>query len=107
MLRGNGGAAVTSLFTVAVTCETIITVIIKKKAKNGETADGLWIVSFHVRKITLGDVYANFLRAGAGFVSYRKLIINSGKVQGDLKMNGYCRIRKNFLKRLLQSSLVF
>lgn len=49
-------------------------------------------MSFLVRKITLGDVYANFLRAGAGFVSYRKLIINSGKVQGDLKMNGYCRI---------------
>lgn len=87
---GNGGAAVTSLFTVAVKCETIITVIIIiKKTKNGETTDGLWIVSFHVRKITLGDVYANFLRAGAGFVSYRKLIINSGKVQGDLKMNGY------------------
>lgn len=37
VLRGNGGAAVTSLFTVAVTCETIITVIIKKSKKRGDS----------------------------------------------------------------------
>lgn len=99
-----GGKRCLGDFLIYSSCKSV-------RNKQKQTGRQRTVCVFHVRRgkkqTTEGDLYANSCRAGAGFISYRKLVINLGKVQADLQMNGYCRIRKNFLKRLLQRSLVF
>lgn len=87
---GESGPSVT-LFTVAVKCETL------KRGKQ-RTVCEYRVVSREEKKKKNPeeDVYANSLKSGRRLFSYRKLVINLGEVQGDLKMNGRCKTGKNF-----------
>lgn len=91
-MLGESGPSVT-LFTVAVKCETL------KRGKQ-RTVCVYRVVSREKKKTKNQtpeeDVYANSLKSGRRLFSYRKLVINLGEVQGDLKMNGRCKTAKNF-----------